>query len=522
MSKQKKKISQREINEEIEALFSKDPHDFMNFNSKRIKALKEQRKEVEKKKIKQEKSIKKQQEEDIFKKKLLFYTLNIEQLLKYFVYLTLMLLLGSIVVFLWGSYQENKSKEKIETFKISRLNRIDTFVQIIASPLISDVNNDEILDIIYGDSLGNLYALDGISMKKVYHFQFPSAIISSPVAIDLDNKLPKEILSISQEGIFFTLDQDGNYLYGSREKFFKEKIFAKPGIIEQEKNSLIIIAGMNGSLWAIDALYGRIQWINQDSPLQGDKIFAAPVILSVNKDKIPDIIVATEEGQIAAFNGINGTLLWHLKVKNSFKASMSVGYFKSLTEPTILLAGLTGEIFLINPKNGKIENFIDIKEKVVSSVGKGKRINGQDYGIISTKLGKIIQINFEKDTVNGLKKPTLKVIKNEKNSSFTSSPIVADFNKDKISDILVIDRNGTIFMINGKTNEYFFSPYKLKYNVTATPLIADLNKDNNLEIIICGENGSIDILTLNSSPEKSFLKNTVIRGEFLGNKVNHN
>jgi outer membrane protein assembly factor BamB len=82
---------------------------------------------------------------------------------------------------------------------------------ILAKACLSDINNDNKLEIIFGSCDNNVYALtpDG---EKMWSYETDFWIVSEPIVEDIDDDGKKEIIIGSYDHNLYVLDSEGSYI----------------------------------------------------------------------------------------------------------------------------------------------------------------------------------------------------------------------------------------------------------------------------------------------------------------------
>lgn len=424
-----------------------------------------------------------------------------------------LLVFGLVILAGWSFFFLNYfSKPKFTYVQLEKYWEWDGAAPIISTPIITDINKDNSPDLIFADNLGYLQALNPEKKQLLYQIQLGSSVIAPLATVDVDGEDALEVLVATENGKFFTINQSGNYLYQSRGEFFHEAIFAKPVSLLKS----FFLAGMKGRIWAVDSRYGEVIWINENSPLIGQKIF--PSLLYAEVENTPMLFASSEEGGIIGIDAKSGALVWEKKLNDRFKSSLLWGQFLE-NKKAILITSLNGIIWLISPQ-GEILAKGKSRETFISTSAKRKVNDKLDEAILASESGKlfIAKIKTSSQLPHLIE---LEEIFNQQ-EKFISSPVVFDLDQDKIDDILIIGREGNLYLINGKDYSFFFPPYPLNVNVTSTPLVADINGDRNLEIIIGSEIGKLIFLSLKTSPKPMFKKYALIYTQFLKDSYNQN
>jgi len=403
--------------------------------------------------------------------------------------------------------------KRVKHITVNNLYTLSTFGFVVATPCLTDINQDNKTDFCVADENASLHLFDGSSGKKIFQFIADGGIIASPFAGDFNGDGKVEIAVVTEKGTVFIVNHKGEYLYKSRSEYMNEDILSKGAVMETDGKHLIF-AGMRGTVWSLEGKYGLLNWMNKDSRVRGSPLFASPVIVEVNQDGIPDVVVFSQDGTVSALDGKTGNEIWYLELDTSFKASATVGRF--IHNEEIFIAGLDGKLFVISPHDGEMIWTYKFKERIIASPVSGSFLhNGLDQVIVCTLKGRVHLLDVKN-------KKVLNTYRVEGDIPFRASPVLADLNRDHILDIICLDGEGHLYIINSKDFTLLTRIYQVSGDVSSTPLVADINKDGNIEIIVCTEKGKIHVLGLNTNPDTLFPRGKVFISEFLNDSKNHN
>ena len=179
--------------------------------------------------------------------------------------------------------------------------------KVESSPLLSDINNDSILEVIFGSYNDSLYALDG-SGNRIWSFGTGGSINSSPVAGDIDIDGNVEIAFGSWDSYVYVLDANGTlkwkYKTGNR-------IESSPALADINKDGTleIVIGSEDKKLYCFQPSIDTLEtlWVYTAS----DKICSTPAIGDLDKDGTLDVVFGCVDGMFYAINGAIHDLLWY-------------------------------------------------------------------------------------------------------------------------------------------------------------------------------------------------------------------
>ncbi len=454
----------------------------------------------------------------------------------------------------------------VTAFYWQRLYELDTYGQILASPLLLDLNAQQGADILIANALGAVYAFTGATGTLFYELAIGERAVASPLPINVLTRAAEadsaqtllEPFIVTETGQFYALAvtagrAEGDYLYRSRaaEQLTLE-VFGKPAYGKvttlQGARHLLFMADAAGVVAAYESLYGRSFWTNATSFRNPEGIFA-PLVLFLPQHLTAEgtaaaaagmVVAAGTRGRIVALTAITGAPLWTLQVTNEVARlyGFEDGVRSAMTAGDFIPAALGLELALVTERGkgaviavqGGLQHCsFNLKGTFVSALTKGVfyaaaspvqllaiSVNGDFYTIsMQERTGTAADAETDIACV-------VKTLTRQPKANFIASPVVADFNLDGISDVLIVSRQGELFLLDGRTGVELLPPLALGYAVTATPAVAELTGDGSLEVVLAGENGTVTVLSLFSTPQHVFMPYSKLSTMFLRDTYNHN
>ncbi len=259
-------------------------------------------------------------------------------------FITFISILLSLLIF----YGFKKIKPvQISNITIDKLWQYKTLSSIYSSPLIIDINNDKVNDILINSMDGKLYAIDGISGKRLFYFETKNPILSSP-AILKKSKKEKWLILAGQDNTIYAIDSNNHCVWSTIKQDLDSAIISTPIITKINHDSIpdVIAAARDGKIYAFDGDRGWLIWKSRETT--GD-FFSTPLLININNDNIKDIIIGSPEKKIYGIDGKTGFKIWETCSSGSISSS-PVLYDNS----TIFLEDEYGILYKIHDNTGSI------------------------------------------------------------------------------------------------------------------------------------------------------------------------
>ncbi len=343
-------------------------------------------------------------------------------------------IIGGGVLFFKNNLQSNVK----EPLQLNKLWEVINDNEILSTPALGDINGDKVLDVILADVKGNIFALDGKTGKELFHFQAEGGF-QAPLAIgDLNRDGIADVILGSDIGKVMSIDGVGRRLWRTEESLSLGQIVNRPTLSDLNKDGIpdVIVGTTEAGLVALNGKQGWKIWDTKD--FTKGFVITAPIAIEINGDGVPDIIYATNEGWIYVVDGKKGWNIWRKKLEAIGYSSLA--YFEVNGIKAVIIVTKDNGIYALNVNNGKILWHSPIKD------------------------------------------------------AFISSPVLEDINKDKVSDIIVISKNGIVYAIDGATGDIIWTNNDVGDQVYTTPALYDFSGDKIKDIVYITGSGEIQVI----------------------------
>jgi hypothetical protein len=300
-----------------------------------------------------------------------------------------------------------------------------------------------------------------------------------------------------------------------------------------------IVMGAGGEEWektptgiiAINGLNGNVLWFAQSR----NQIVGSAVFLDINDDNIDDVIIGGRSAELQVLDGRTGHIIWEFYSKKGRMMAHDDGWFNFFNPQIIkdqdkdgikdiiicnggdalLAAGSTdrpaGKLLLISGKSGKIlaqDTMPDGQETYFSPICIDCDTN-ENPTIIYGSGGETRPGHLYICKLADLKNKNLKhsiAVDSTKNKGFISPPILANFNKDGVLDIIYSNAEGGTKLIDGTNYKQIWQVKVDNAEIYSQPAVGYFTgNDDVLDVFINNAIGTF--------PTYSSTINTLINGK---------
>ncbi|MAQ43470.1 MAG: hypothetical protein CMG25_03170 [Candidatus Marinimicrobia bacterium] len=345
--------------------------------------------------------------------------------------------------------------------------------QVLTSPAIVDLNQDGFKEIIFGDYVGRLHAVNQFGESILgFPFDLQDQIWGAPSVADIDNDGEMEIIACSKNKKIHIINSDGSQQFSYNTGKYLTATPALGNIDDDEE--LEIILGSYASPTSSNKLYA----INPDGsdvpgfPLTiGEKIKRGAALADFNNNGKADIVFGTDSENIYLVYD-DGSIAdgFPFEGDGDFRAEPTI--LDTGLEKMILAATKSGTFYAINDL-GEIIFSIETSDDIMVSPSV-LSINGDTPIIVfGNDDGYLYAVNIDGSIIEGW--PIMLP------SDIISSPVFSDFNSDSNPELLVGADNSKLYILN-MDGSYYSEPFDYPFPYTGSTLIYDLDSDGDLEV----------------------------------------
>ena len=289
---------------------------------------------------------------------------------------------------------------KIEIFDCIRGSHIwksDFMGGELLSPAFGDLDQDRYPDLVVASKEGKI---NFTFLQKSEYAGYPThdTLLSSPVLSDIDDDGITEVVSVSRWGFIYVIDgktqqlkekeinlAEKLILYTGGQNLIEVLTSPALGDINNQKGADIVISSRHGDIVTLDGKNKNIIWhLNifrqlQTYPVRLPQKYASPLLADFDANGVLDVLIASLNGYIAAIRGIDGEILWKEKLPELVLSSPALADLdKDGTPDVVLGTDSSGLVYVLNGKDGSCLFKTSIGNPITSSPLVGD-LNGDGY-----------------------------------------------------------------------------------------------------------------------------------------------
>jgi outer membrane protein assembly factor BamB len=235
---------------------------------------------------------------------------------------------------------------------------------------------------------------------------------------------------------------------------------------------------------ALDGKNGNILWTQHSI----DQVFGSAIFCDVNGDSIKDVFIGGRSPQLKGLDGKTGAVIWEFNAdkykddsilkyarynfnnavlvpdqnNDGIQDVLTVNGGNALASPYQTRNRFPGVLMILDPKTGNViaaDTMPDGKESYMTPLCFTQPGSSEHFVVFGTG-GETIDGSLYLTTLNDLKAKQLsaaKKIAEDKGHGFIAPATLADINKDKYLDIIVITHGSKAFAIDGKDQHVIWS-----------------------------------------------------------------
>ena len=357
-----------------------------------------------------------------------------------------------------------------------------TLNEIHGSPVICDLNDDGIQEIIFGDHFGSIHSIDsnGIQSSGLDFFPFDTGgqIWASPLCADINLDGYDDVIIASKSKNIYAFNYDGLLWQNN----LNSQLIGTPAILNMNNSTEleIVVSGYtnnNDNLFILNH-NGEVL----DNIYIDEKNKSGFAIGDLNSNGYDDMVFGTDDNNLYLIYD-NGNIAPGFPFYASDKFKLGATIVNISNDFIILAPCENNHLYALN-LNGNIVFDYQFMHDITTSVS-----------ILENENSFLIFLGLSNGDIVGLNPHGDLIFSHNISSGVVGSIVFSDFDSDNIPDIVSINEQGDIYIFNllGELFNHFPISYDFPYS--SSPLISDIDNDQDLEII-AGSTNSINILDI--------------------------
>lgn len=353
---------------------------------------------------------------------------------------------------------------------------------IFSSPSAADIDNDGMLEVVFGSYDKNIYCVDTAgNLKAGWPYETNNNVASSAAIGDIDQDGDLEIIIGSNDGYIYALHHDGKDVTGWPIKT-GSGVFSSPVLADlNEDESLDIIVGSyDGAIYAFDPVGEPISgW----PVLTQAPICSSPAVSDVDSDGFIDVVIGSSDGKVYLLHATGSTFSgWPKDTGSQITCSPSLADLDGDEKLEIIIGASDGKLHVWHYDGTLLEGWPVSCSGAIESSPVVADIDGDgDLEIIfGCNDKKIYAFHHNGTNIKGWPVATKAIM--------TSSPVVADIDGDGDLEILVGSGDGQFLAYHNDGTPLDFWLAVTQKAVQSSAALTDLDCDTDLEVVV----GSMD------------------------------
>ena len=378
----------------------------------------------------------------------------------------------------WQSFQrlpDNSSFIDYPTYPVTAFDSTWTFSTndtIKSSPVIADINGDNIVEIVVGSCDSCVYVIDKDG-NLVWVDTLTGRVIGSPAIADLDGDGIAEVVIPSDNSKIVCLNgEDGSEKWTHN---FISGISSSPVISSVDSDHKLEVIGVGLFLRVLNGEDGSTSWLYMNgtpglcSPCVGDII---------GFDGIEDIAVG-QGNSVKIYDGYNQELSMTITTSDEVLSTPTIGDINADSLNELLFGSNNDTLYALSGDSvlWKYGTGGDVRSSPAIADIDGDGINEIVFG---SNDGYIYVLNGEDGSV---------LWTYQTYEEMQSSPSLCDFNRDGLIDVVEASTQGSIYIISGDGTLLW--SLNVGTSFYSSPALGDVDSDGNIDIAIGGTNGKL-------------------------------
>ena len=332
---------------------------------------------------------------------------------------------------------------------------------LTSSPLLADINQkDGEFDVVMATTTQGVWTINGSDRKLIWNGKLNSPASGTPAATDINDDGIADVFVGSQKGMLTCFDgRQGGVVW---QIDLEAPLETSPRLADLNKDGYadVVIGAKDSRIHALDGRNGKAIWV-----YVGAHTPSTVAIADLNHDKRPDVAVMTSH-QVLAIEGEKGAELWSWNIPTTslptqtdpFRPlALAVADLNKDKVPDVIVATSGGHVYAVDGTSGGQAYIWDY------GISPARKTAPAIYDMNHDQVADVIIGDTDRyvTVLDGTNGHLLNQI--QLDGSIEGMPVIADLNGNKTADIVVGTKNKSIVAIesesSSKRNQIIWNSY---------------------------------------------------------------
>lgn len=242
------------------------------------------------------------------------------------------------------------------------------------------------------------------------------------------------------------------------------------GDINNDGKLDVIIGSEDSNVYALNGENGTLLWSFSTTP--GGGVFSSPTLGDLDNDGTLEVVIGSGDSKIYALNGTDGTLLWNYTTGNNIVSSASLGDIDNDGKLEVVIGSDDNKLYALNGEDGSLLWSYQTSDRIRSSAALGDIDNDSKLEVVfGGRDNKIYALNGEDGTL---------LWNYSTPSRVESSAALGDIDNDGKLEVII--GGSYVYALNGEDGTLL---WEQTYGLfRSSPALGDIDNDEKLEVII--------------------------------------
>ncbi len=364
----------------------------------------------------------------------------------------------------------------------------DVESRYFASPVVADIDDDKVPEVIVGDLIGSKVSVFDLGQKLIWSAETDGGIRAEVAIEDIDFDGDVELLVGDESGKLYAWHHDGTPVANFPITVSSERLLSSPTIadINDDAEYDIIQVSSDGNMYVYKA-DGTLQWqvalaANADSFAAQERNGQA-VVEDLNGDGALEIVVPSADGSVMAFDAM-GDLIWTFGAEDSVSSTPIVANFDPDQPGYEVIFGSGDSYLYVLNQDGELI-WKRATDWIISSAPLLHDLDSDGFPeiLVGGEDQKLHAFHFWAETVEGWPQ--------EIYGAITSAPVAGDIDADGEDEIMIGGEDGKLYAWNSDGSPVPSWPKQTGESYKGAPVILNADDDAEEEIFAADFSGAL-------------------------------